>query len=249
MESMVTAMATPATKTPLPLIDLHTHILPGIDDGARDERESIAMLEMLERQRVDTVVLTPHYPSAGMLPEEFLQKRQEAFDRIRFQEVAGRLRLELASETFFSKALLQMEDIKPLCIGGKYLLIELAYATEFSPFVCDQILKIQYVHGVRPILAHVERYEHLMRHPKVLDSLVDEGLLTQINVSSLDSYWLRRKLFKMLERGHVHFLGTDCHRINARKPDYRRYADQLAQALGEDMLSQLMQNARDVIGE
>lgn len=242
-------MDTRTRRAAVPLIDLHTHILPGIDDGARDERDSYAMLESLARQQVEAVVFTPHYPSEEMPLEEFLQARQEAFDRIRFHESVGQMRLSLGSETFFSKSILQANDIRPLCIGGKYLLIELPYSTEFSPFICDQIMKIEYVHGVRPILAHVERYEYLMQHARVLDKLVDDGLLTQINVSSLDSFWARRRLFKMMQRGHVHFLGTDCHRPNSRKPDYRVYTDRLEEALGRDMLEQLMQNARDVIGE
>lgn len=235
------------TARAIPLIDLHTHILPDIDDGARDEDEAIGMLASLKRQKVDTVVLTPHYPSDEMPLEEFLERRQQAFDRLRFRKEAEAMNLVLASETFLSKTLFQHADISPLCMGGRYLLVELPYDTRFTPYVCKSLLQISYCYGVYPILAHIERYHDLMQHPRVLEKLIDEGVLTQVNVSSLQYFWTRRRLFSMIKKGYIHFLGTDCHHLRERSPKYRMWTDQLQKALGEQTLAQLMQNARDIV--
>lgn len=235
------------TARMMPLIDLHTHILPGIDDGARDVEEAADMLGSLRRQQVDTVVLTPHYPSDEIPLGEFLTRRQQAFERLRFREEAKAVKLVLASETFLSKTLFQHTDISPLCIGDRYLLVELPYATRFTPYVCEKLLKVTYCYGVYPILAHIERYPDLMGHPKVLEKLIDEGALMQINVSSLQSFRMRRRLFSLIKKGYVQLLGTDCHHLRERSPQYRVWTDKLQEELGKHTLAQLMQNARDVV--
>ncbi len=232
-----------------PLVDLHTHILPGIDDGARDVDEAADMLAALSRQQVDTVVLTPHYLSDEMPMEEFLSRRQQAFKALCRRTGEESPRLILASETFLSKTIFQHEDITPLCIGSRYLLVELPYETRFTPYVCENLMQVTYHYGVQPIMAHVERYPDLMQHPHVLEKLIDDGLLTQINVSSLQSFWMRRRLVSFIKKGYIHLLGTDCHHLKTRPPQFREWVERLQQSVGQQTLNKLMQNARDIIAE
>lgn len=234
--------------TAIELIDLHTHILPGIDDGASDETEAVAMLDALHRQRVDTVVLTPHYhPENGAL-NDFLECREASFERLKRSLPASvPVRLLPGSETFLSPALFNYTDIAPLCIGGRYLLVELPYSIRFTPPVCQHIMKVSYAYGVRPILAHMERYADLMRHPKVLEGLIEDGLLTQINLSSWASFRTRRRLEKLMKRGFVHLLGSDCHHLKIRPPEWRQWIPKMEKSMGAQRIEQLMRNARDVI--
>lgn len=231
----------------IPLIDLHTHILPGIDDGARNEGEGETMLRSLLAQQTECVVLTPHFSPDKMPLDAFVKQRQRAFDRLCRCPDTDVSVLVLASETLLSQSLFSYEDISPLCINGKYLLLELPFETVFSKHICNQIMKVSYQYGVTPILAHIERYPHLMRHPKILDELIENGMLTQINVSSLATFRKRRHIWRLIRSGRVHLLGTDCHHPVTRPPEFRKWTDLLESHLGKDTLEQLIQNAQDIL--
>ncbi len=229
-------------------VDIHTHILPGIDDGANDAKEAAAMLAALQRQKIGAVVLTPHYDSTTMGLETFLERRARSYAHLTETLPENiSLPLVLGSETFLSSSLFNCTDITPLCIGGRYLLVELPYSTHFTPLVCQRLMKISYAYGVYPILAHVERYPDLLQHPKVLESLVEDGLLTQINVSSWSAFRMRRCLQKLIKRGLVHFLGSDCHHLTVRPPEWRSWICKMEKSLGKDTVQRLLQNAMDIL--
>lgn len=235
-------------ETAINRIDFHTHILPGMDDGAVNEDEAVAMLEALYRQRVNTVVLTPHFRPENESLNDFLKRREASFERLKKCLPASvPIRMLLGSETFLSSSLFHCEDISPLCIGGRYLLVELPYSIRFTQSVCQQIMKISYAYGVYPILAHIERYDDLMQHPKILESLVEDGLLTQINLSSWSSVWTRWRLEKLIKRGFVHLLGSDCHHLKVRPPEWRTWILKMEKSLGKERMRQFMYNAQDIV--
>ncbi len=235
------------TQKTIPLIDSHTHILPGIDDGARNEGQAETMFRSLKLQQVEKIFLTPHFSADKMSLETFIERRQKSYDRLcRCPDVDPSL-LVMASETLLTSSLFSNEDISTLCIGKKHLLFELPFDTVFTKYVCDQIMRISYQYGLIPILAHVERYAYLMRHYDVLDNLLEEGMLTQVNVGSLEKFSRRRYVLKLLRTDRVFMLGTDCHHPLHRPPELRKWTEYLEKKVGTELVSNLMGNARSII--
>lgn len=232
-------------------VDCHTHILPGIDDGSKSPEESTEMLKNLLSQGVSTVWLTPHFYPYKEEIQSFLDKREDAYSVLK--PIADKLNMEvlLASETFLTDYLFNIPDISKLCVNGqKYLLTELPFSSSFSQRTFDRIRRLVSNYGVVPILAHIERYPKLLKHVAYLDELIDMGCLMQMNLSALDGgLFQRRKLLTYIERNLVHIVGTDCHNLESRPPQYLRGMSIIEKKLGTDYVEQLMENTRSIIND
>ena len=110
------------------MIDFHSHILPGIDDGSKDVAESLAMLSALKEQGVDTVVATPHFYANHHSVEEFLRRRQKAMDRLSAELSEGAPTIVLGAEVRYYEGISHLQNLESLCIGdSKLLLLEMPF--------------------------------------------------------------------------------------------------------------------------
>lgn len=195
------------------LTDLHTHILPAMDDGAENLESAIQMLRMEKAGGVERVAMTPHfYPQRESL-EEFLNRRDSAFSDLQTvwdEETMPGLRL--GAEVRYSPALLDM-DLHRLTIGqSNYLLLELSN-TEVPAYI-ERVLDGIQKQGIMPILAHVERCIYFRREPNDLQRLIQMGALAQISGKAL-KYRGDRNFSKMcLEKGLAHIIASDAHHPN-----------------------------------
>ncbi|HWQ80042.1 MAG TPA: CpsB/CapC family capsule biosynthesis tyrosine phosphatase [Anaerovoracaceae bacterium] len=214
------------------MIEIHSHILPGIDDGARDVQEAAALLALLKKQGVSSVVLTPHFYPDRQLLKDFLEQREKAFltlsNAVEASEDRGEIsgiRLVLASETLISDILLAYDRLEALCISGtEYLLLELPYAREWSGSVFRLIDRLIAKFGFTPVIAHVERYEAVRHKPeKNLDELIDLGCLLQMNIAALVDQSTRRYAMKLVKKGYIDLIGSDCHNLTTRAPRYHEF--------------------------
>lgn len=232
------------------LTELHCHVLPGIDDGARDVQMSLAMLDALGRQGVQTVVCTPHYYSDSISLSDFLQKRTVAFEQLCAQCPAQAPKLYAAAEVYISDYLFSNENLDALKIAdGNYMLIEHSFSESFSDRTLERLENLCCNYNVRPLLAHIERYESLLRNPDLLQELMQIGCATQVNVASfadLPRGW-RKKLFKLFEHGLVHVIGSDCHNMTSRPPEYRDGLKAIEKAFGVQGVQYLLKNAQHVL--
>ncbi len=195
------------------LFDLHTHILPGIDDGAADLSESLALLKQEQDCGVDTVVLTPHFRPQIQKPAEFLEKRSRAFEALS-GAFEGEMKFVLGAEVLYSPYLASIENIRDFCIGDTdYLLLEMPYRARMADDVIRAVSRLMDEHGIRPILAHVERYEAVRRNVYVLDKFRAVGCLFQVNASTLaaKSFFTRRFVRSLVFGGYLDLIGSDCH--------------------------------------
>lgn len=198
------------------MIDIHTHILPGMDDGARDAAESLAMIDKLKQQGVTGAVLTPHFYSHQETLEDFLLRREAAFKRISHADFS----MTLGSETYLTESLFSYEYLGDLCLGkGKHLLLELPYTSKWGSSVYRQIDRLIDKYQVIPIIAHVERYEAIAKDREgIQQKLVDLGCLLQFNLESFIGAWSRGSSLRMFKHGWVDFLASDCHNLTTRPP-------------------------------
>lgn len=211
------------------LSDIHTHILPGIDDGAATVEESVKMLLMEAEQGVTDVVLTPHFSLSGESIEAFLEKRNESFklltDKIEENENLKNISLHLGAEVKYDPNLVY-SDIFKLCIGNtSYLLLEL---DKSYPFNLEQTLDWMLTKGVTPILAHIERYGYLVTNQKLLEELLEAGVVFQCNASSVLKRRHARIIKKLMKKGFVHVLASDAHGTEERPPILKKGIESVA---------------------
>lgn len=230
--------------------DFHTHILPGMDDGSPDVETSEKMLESLKRQGVGTVVLTPHFYTDRESPSDFLRRRDASLEKLLPTAEGSGMRIYPACELYFTDYIFNCEDLSPLCIrSGRYLLTELPFFCDFSGIAFDRIARLIADGNVVPILAHIERYERLMRDRDCLERLIGLGCLAQVNLDSLaDSRMGRRRvLLDYLRDGLVHAVGTDCHNMTARPPRFLDGMEVVLQKAGASCVDGLERNARRIL--
>ncbi len=198
------------------IIDVHAHVLPGIDDGARDMRESMKLLMMAASQGITGVIATPHYSR---------RKTTHGLDQLA-QELQNKIRkfypdffVRVGQETYYHDEL-----ISRLQAGTAFTLAESRYVlVEFDPSVSYEHLfqgiRRLAAAGYLPILAHVERYACLRQ--KGVQELVSCECRLQMNYTSLAGSWLSsdvRWCRRQVEDGMIHLLGTDMHRLDYRPP-------------------------------
>jgi len=193
--------------------DMHSHLVPGVDDGAKSLEESIFLIENLIELGYKKLITTPHiypefYPNK---PEDLRIAFNSLVDQVQKKGLA--IELELAAEYYLDSVFEEnLEKEELLNLVNKWVLIEtsmLSPLMDFSRFVFKIKLK-----GFQPILAHPERYRYI-RDINVLAKMKENGCLLQINILSLiGSYGNTAKnmAWALLEKGMVDFLGTDLHR-------------------------------------
>ena len=228
------------------LVDVHSHILPGIDDGSPDVETSLKMIEALQSQGARAIVLTPHYYSDSISYEDFVARRDNALHLLEKSLPPGSPKLIPAAEVYITKYLLNNSNLDALKIGNtNYALIEHPFSCDFSQETYDRLLSLNYDYGIKPILAHIERYPAFMDDGDLLDSYIEMGCIVQVNISSFvdSSRSLRKKLFKYLESGRIHLIGTDCHNLSSRKPDFETGVNAIIKKCGAEAVDVLERNA------
>ena len=230
------------------MIDLHSHILPGMDDGSATPEESLAMLRMMRDQGITEVVATPHFDCVRESVRDFAERQAESYLALKRLTRAEPLpRIILGAEVYFRPALCRGIELEWLRIGKqKTLLLELPFEP-WSNRVLDKVYELVSTSGITPILAHIERYIPLVGRTK-LDAVLSMGAPVQMNASYLLSRRTRRKALSMLQRGRVHLLASDCHNLDSRPPELGAAMEVVRQQLGEDMAQRLTRRAMELAG-
>lgn len=220
------------------MIDFHTHILSGIDDGSRNMEETLEILDKQKEAGVNTIIATPHfYPDQKV--EEFIVARKEAYNSIQSYLQEKGMEVKLAAEVLLSVETCNLEGIEVLCIEGtRYILIELPYS-HWSDWVYTSVEKLIFAKGLKPILAHVERYDEVYDNPNRLLPFLEMGCILQANASSLQSQSSRSKLtLKLANHGFIHLLGSDVHRskgLNSVTEGYKILENKVGKSYVLDM--------------
>lgn len=229
------------------MIDWHTHILPGIDDGCKNVTESIAILEHYRNRGVSAVVLTPHFYPHKESVDRFLKRRDKAVKKLENGITEASLggnslpQLIIGAEVFFYPELARMEEsrLKRLCIGdSSYLMIELPLET-WNNRIYESLENLICNRGIKPVLAHINRYYHCIKNPAYLKDLVDMGMLIQLNTEALDGFLSRRRALKWIKSGYVQLLGSDCHNMTTRKPNLHYGVEIIERCIGEKVNNRL----------
>ena len=211
------------------MIDIHCHLLPGLDDGPKDLTESLRMAQQAVLDGIDTIIATPHHKNGQYNNPKslILDKVQEMNQRLIEENI--KLTILPGQEVRIFGELLdeyKMEEILPLNNGGQYLFIE--FPSNHVPRYTKKLIYDIQLNGLIPIIVHPERNREMIADPELLFELVRDGALTQVTASSITGFFgkaIQKFSMQLIEAELTHFIASDAHNTTNRP-------FQLAQAYG-----------------
>ena len=218
------------------MIDIHSHLIPGVDDGARNVEDTFAMLEEAERAGFTDVILTSHY-----LTDYYEPKAEElVFWKDKLQEVLEKnnkkIKLHSGMEVYISEELDQLLIELPMSTDVKYL---------------EHIMYILETMGIKFILAHPERYKHIQKNPNLIEEYREKGCLIQCNYGSILGIYGKeaKKTVKiLLKEDLVHFMGSDCHKKESIYLEVPKALKKIEKIIGKKKIYELTtSNAQKII--
>ena len=223
-------------------VDIHSHILPSVDDGAKNIEESLKLLSALQEQGVTDVFLTPHFYPHIMSGEDFLEARAKSYKMLTDAVLGKELpNLYLGCELYYFDRMGAVGDIKPFTLGDShYLLLELEMAA-VSDIVIETLEGICEM-GYIPIFAHIERYLGCRGIKRILKLIKDGKCMAQVNAAAILSFG-NKKIFKLIKKGYIHIIGSDTHSLEERPPYMDEALRKIAQNCGEEQRDILIENS------
>ncbi|HIX14555.1 MAG TPA: hypothetical protein H9740_02335 [Candidatus Hungatella pullicola] len=231
------------------IIDVHSHILPGIDDGAGDMEETRAMLRMAYDNGIRKIIATPHY-QAGQ-PKTYVERIKEAVRKVQLaaSEIDPEFAIYGGNEIlYFDGAADKLKEGEILTLAdSSYVLVEFPVGVSYNSLY--QAIRKLAMAKYRPIIAHAERFSCL-REPGNLEEAKEAGAFIQINYSSLQRGWFQgdcRWCRKQILEGRVHLLGTDMHNMTSRPPQIGQALSWLEKKLQPSRLNQLLSDNPEAV--
>ena len=223
------------------MIDVHSHILPGMDDGSKSIEESISILKRMAEQNVETVIATSHFYADREMLEHYLARRERAYQKLTaaMEEAAVRLpEVILGAEVWYFDGISHSDSLRPLCTAGTdILLLEMPFS-KWTERMIGEILSLKEESGFTVLLAHVERYLRWQKK-EIWERLSEQEILMQTNAEAFLERKTARKVFKMLKLGQVQLIGSDCHNLSSRPPNYSEAIEKIRKKLGEEAIGYL----------
>lgn len=235
----------PMSASSLSIVDLHTHVIPGVDDGARDLEESLVAVSALVEHSVSTIVATPHFRASLQEQPQRARSRLELFDaawdmlRTAVAKTGLTVTLERGCELKLDAPEVDVEDDRLRLAGSRYVLVEFA-ALQVPPFGGKQLSALHEA-GVSPILAHPERYAGFSGAFERAERWREEGALFQVNGGSLLGRYGKAAATsarELLRRGWVDCLASDYHARG--EPDASALTEWLESADGGEGVAELL---------
>ena len=199
------------------MIDFHSHILPDIDDGSSSVDESLRLLGMSAEQGIELICATPHFYPDHEDPESFLRHRAHAWEKLSEKLDENSPKVLLGAEVYYFSGISRNDMISDLRIEDTDLfLLEMPF-NKWSDAMVREIVELNDRHGVRVMLAHVERYLKYQERG-VLDYLLENNIIIQSNAEYFLDWKTKHKALRMLRYGQIHVVSSDAHNMTDRRP-------------------------------
>ncbi|MFP7254362.1 CpsB/CapC family capsule biosynthesis tyrosine phosphatase [Terribacillus goriensis] len=236
------------------MIDIHCHILPGVDDGARTVEDSIEMAKAAAEQGIHTIVATPHHRN-----NQFDNYREDILTRVdELNRILEEENIEVnilpGQETRIYGDLaegLSAKEILPVNLDTPYILVELPTST--VPKYTNKLLYDLQVEGYTPVIVHPERNSELLSKPDKLYELVKSGVLTQVTAASLVGKFgkkIRNFSHEIIQSNLTHFIASDAHNVRSRSFMVVEALNEIEELYGIEIVYSFQENSnRMVMGE
>lgn len=235
------------------MVDIHCHIVPCVDDGAKDMKTALELLRMEYEDGVRSIIVTPHFrkgmfeTSQEDISQQFFLLKKEV------SRLYPDMHIYLGCE--FHANMDMMENLKngerPTMAGTRYVLVEFSelHRASYVRERCHALLGQGYI----PIIAHAERYSLLYKNYEELQYLVDLGALIQVNASSIvgeAGFWMKCFCKNLMKKDLIHFVGSDAHNLSSRKPCLGKCFAYITKVMGKGYARRIMYaNPACVIGD
>jgi protein-tyrosine phosphatase len=202
------------------MIDIHCHILPGVDDGPNDTKGSIAMARAAVAEGISTIIATPHFNGKYENTKEIILEKVKQLNEVLIEEKIPLTILPGQEPRIYGEILEDYEHDRILTLNdsGKYLFIELA--SNHVPRYTERLMYDIQMREITPIIVHPERNQEIIENPDILFNLVEKGALTQVTASSLTGDFgkkIKKFSFQLIESNLTHFIASDAHNVESRK--------------------------------
>jgi protein-tyrosine phosphatase len=227
------------------MIDIHCHILPGIDDGAKDMDEALALINLAVEDGVTQIVVTPHlhfgrfYNYLSVIQSSFIDL-QQAVDEAKIQ-----IELAYAAEVRLDSEILSLLANQQLPLYGRYnnqefMLLEFPHS--HIPAGSDILVKHLLKKNITPVIAHPERNRDLLKSPDKIKPFVRLGCWFQVTASSITGHFgeeCQALALSYIEQGFIHIVASDAHNLKRRPPVLSEARSKITAIFGEDKVKQL----------
>lgn len=229
------------------ICDMHSHVLPEMDDGAKSIDMSLEMLRREKADGVNTVCATPHFYRHNESIASFVSRRKYSYESLMTAADKGNIPgIVLGAEVYFTPSLAQEPDIDKLFIGDtEFILIELPYQ-QLSRSLINSFYDFYNMCNCKIIIAHVERYLQFTDFESISQIMLP-GVVGQVNCGSLFDFTSLRNVRKLVRSGYVSLLGTDCHNISSRVPNMAAGIKKASSKLGKGFAEQCFMNSAAVL--
>ena len=233
------------------MIDIHSHLLPYMDDGSDSVETTINMLNEYQAQGVTTIVATPHFYANTTSVESFLKKRDASYkkleDYIKNNHIKDMPKIIKGAEIHLTHNILNLDDIDKLKIEGTdYALLELPYDL-LGSWVVNTIYEFSLKFNVTPVIVHLERYLANHKNRKVIDEVLKLNLPIQINADSVLDFRLFKNVKNLIKHQNVCFIAGDAHNTTTRKVQIKKSLNKLQSKFGADFTNRLISNSEKLI--
>ncbi|ALF09253.1 tyrosine-protein phosphatase [Parageobacillus thermoglucosidasius] len=229
------------------MIDIHSHILPGVDDGAQTVADAIAMAREAVKEGIATIIATPHYKNG-----KYDNEKQSIMAAVtRFNETIKQHKIPLTvlpgqeirihgdlQESF------EKGEVLPIAGDSQYLLIEFPF--DHVPRYADRLLFDLQLKGLIPVIAHPERNAEIIENPDRLYELVKKGVLTQLTAASVSGHFgknIKKFSLQLIEANLAHFIASDAHNTTSRPFRLREAYDVIDHEFGINAVYFFQENA------
>lgn len=234
--------------------DIHSHILPDVDDGAKNLKDSVALLKLMKKSGISTVLATSHFYPMNVNFDDYVEVTKNAFNELK-SEIKGKKlpKVYLGCEMLYYSGIGNSDVLGELCLNqSKYLLLEFC-DTDINERTFEDLLNLKNNKGIVPIIAHVERNSAAKDYKKFLLFLKENNIPVQINAASVLIKPYRKVIRTILESGIFCILATDTHSVEERPPLMKEAYCFIRDNFGPKYREKLAKNGKllykEIIGE
>lgn len=232
------------------MIDIHSHILAGVDDGAKDFEDTLNMLKHAANEGITKIIATPHHNNG-----KYINKASDIKDKVielngKIKEQGLSIEVLPGQETrLYGELLEDYEKGEILTLNhSNYVFIELP--SNHVPRYTKKLLFDIQIAGLSPIIVHPERNSEIIENPSILYKLVEQGAATQLTASSVTGHFgkkIKKFSLQLIESNQAHFLGSDAHNLKGRTFRLREAYDEVGKEFGSDIMYFFQENAELVV--
>ncbi|QZY55325.1 tyrosine-protein phosphatase [Crassaminicella profunda] len=224
------------------MIDIHCHILPGVDDGAKDLKESIEMARIAYKDGIRTIINTSHfYDTNDFVTGEQLKKKLINLQQ-KLKEENIDMEMLLGNEAYISPNLPELAERREVFTinHSRYLLLELPM--QEIPMYTETVIYELRLKGFIPIIAHPERYAKVIEEPNIVCDFIGQGALIQVNSGSIRGRFgeaIQKTVYTLLRHNMVHLIGSDAHASKSRRPMLKKAFEKVSEITGQAYANQI----------